>query len=182
MDQESQDAKLSWPNGIYNAQIKSYIQERAVRFLPHPERTLGVLLRGTDYVKTHLPGHGSHATPEMVINKIAEIENEWDFDYIYLSTEDEEICQKMKNHYGDRITFTDQERYTVKEGQFLVDLHQKKEPGKGFRLGAEYLCSIELLSMCSSLIASGPCGALGETVRKNNGKYKHLFTFSRTLQ
>ncbi len=177
MDQESQDRQLSWPYGIYNAQIRNYIQERAARFLPYPERTLGVLLRGTDYVKTHLPGHASHASPEMVINKITEIENEWDFDYIYLSTEDADICKKMKEHYGDRITFTDQERYTVKEGQFLVDLHQNKEPGKGFRLGAEYLCSIDLLSSCNSLIASGPCGALGEAVRRNSGKYKHVFSF-----
>lgn len=177
MDQESQNRQLSWPYGIYNAQIRNYIQERAARFLPYPERTLGVLLRGTDYVKTHLPGHASHASPEMVINKITEIENEWDFDYIYLSTEDADICKKMKEHYGDRITFTDQERYTVKEGQFLVDLHQNKEPGKGFRLGAEYLCSIDLLSSCNSLIASGPCGALGEAVRRNSGKYKHVFSF-----
>lgn len=177
MDQESQDTELPWPDGIYNTQIKNYIQERAARFLPYPERTLGVLLRGTDYAKTHLPGHASHATADMVIDKITEIEAEWDFNYIYLSTEDDEICRKMKNHYGDKITFTDQERYTVREGQFLVDLHQKKEPGKGFRLGAEYLCSIELLSRCDSLIASGPCGALGEAVRKNGGKYKHIFTF-----
>ncbi len=165
------------PYGIYNIQVKNYIQERAARFLPYPERTLGVLLRGTDYVKTHLPGHASHASPEMVINKISEIEKEWDFDYIYLSTEDANICQKMKEHYGDRITFTDQERYTVREGQFLVDLHQNKEPGKGFRLGAEYLCSIDLLSNCNNLITSGPCGALGEAVRRNNGRYKHVFTF-----
>lgn len=177
MDGVSEGYKLSWPDGIFNERVKSYIQERKKRFLPYPERTLGVLVRGTDYTKTRLTGHARHATFEMVAEKIAEIEGEWDFDWIYLATEDEEICARMKERYGERLTFTDQERYVIEPGQLLKDLHTVKKEGEGFRLGAEYICSVSLLSQCGSLIASGGCGAYSEAMRENNGRYNHVYLF-----
>lgn len=177
MDEVSNGIRLIWPNGIFNQQVKAYIQERQERFLPCPERTLGVLIRGTDYTKTALAGHNRHASPEMIIEKIGEIENFWEFDSIFLSTEDEEICTKIKAYYGDRVSYTDQERYTIEPGQLLVDLHVEKKEGEGFRLGAEYLCTVHLLSQCCSLIASGNCGAVKEALRQNDGKYQHVYVF-----
>lgn len=177
MDEVSKGYELSWPNGIFNERVKRYIQERKDRFLPYPERTLGVLIRGTDYTKTRLTGHAEHAAFEMVAEKIAEVEDAWGFDWIYLATEDEEICMKMKERYGERLTFTDQERYVIEPGQLLKDLHTVKKEGEGFRLGVEYICSISLLSQCGSLIASGRCGAYSEAMRENNGRYNHVYLF-----
>lgn len=177
MNETARDISLSWPQGIFNDRIKSYINERFNRFLPAPDRTLGVLIRGTDYINNPLPNHKKHATADMVIGKIQEVEDTWDFDWLYLATEDEEICSKMKEHYKDRIRFTDQRRYTVKPGQLLVELHNEKKDGKGFRLGAEYICSVYLLMQCRSLIASGDCGALTEALRGKNGEYEHLYVF-----
>lgn len=177
MREASQGQELFWPDGIFNANVRQYVADRQHRFLPHPQRTLGVLIRGTDYVHNPLPNHPRHASIEMVMQKISEAEASWGFDWIYLATEDQEICRKMKEHYGERILFTDQERYTIKPGQFLADLHHTKEEGKGFRLGAEYLCSIQLLAQCRCLIASGECGGLAETLRENAGRYEHVYVF-----
>lgn len=177
MDEISQGFELSWPRGIFNEQVKRYINERKARFLPYPERTLGVMIRGTDYTKTRLPGHAQHATVDMIIEKIDELAVSWDYDWIYLATEDAEICTKMKDHYGKRLTCTDQERFTIEPGQLLADLHMIKKEGEGFRLGVEYMCSVNLLSQCDSLIASGNCGAYDEAIRENGGKYKHIFKF-----
>ncbi len=113
----------------------------------------------------------------MIIEKIGEIESLWEFDSICLSTEDEEICTKIKAYYGDRVSYTDQERYTIEPGKLLVDLHEEKKEGEGFRLGAEYLCTVHLLSQCCSLIASGNCGAVKEALRQNDGKYQHVYVF-----
>jgi len=177
MDEVSGEAAISWPKGIFNQAVKSYISQRRQRFLPHPRRTLGVLIRGTDYIHNPLPNHPRQASVDMVMEKISEVKTAWDFDWIYLSTEDQDICQKMKERYGEQLLFTDQERYAVKPGQLLADLHRTKEEGKGFRLGAEYLCSIQLLAQCQSLIASGACGALTEALRENDGKYENVFVF-----
>lgn len=177
MNDASQDARLVWPQGIFNGRINKYIQERRNRFLPVPDRTLGVLIRGTDYINNPLPNHKKHASVDMVIDKIREVEDTWDFDRLYLATEDESVCSKMAEHFKARIRFTDQKRYTVKPGQLLVELHGGKEEGKGFLLGAEYICSVCLLSQCNSLIASGECGALTEALRENNGRYEHVYVF-----
>ncbi len=177
MKEHSKGMKLSWPDGIFNTRVRQYIDDRKKRFLPSPDKTLGVLIRGTDYIHNPLPNHPRQASAEQIIEKIAEIQTSWDFEWIYLATEDEDICTKMQNRFGKQLFFTDQSRYTVKPGQLLADLHRVKEEGKGFRLGAEYLCSIHLLSQCRSLIASGECGALTEALRENQGKYEHVFVF-----
>lgn len=177
MDEVSAGRELLWPLGFFNEQVKNYIRERKERFLPCPERTLGVLIRGTDYIHNPFPGHARQATVEQVIEKIAEEEGVWEFDRIFLSTEDADVCQRMKEVYGDRITFTDQERYRIEPGHVLVELHKEKKAGEGFRLGAEYLCTLNLLSQCNSLIASGGCCGLTETLRENEGKFKHVFVF-----
>lgn len=177
MDQVSAGRDMMWPDGIWNSRVKAYIQNRQKRFLPEPSQTLGVLIRGTDYIHNPLPNHPRHATVNQVMVKINEVESKWGFRRIYLATEDAEICQQMKDRYGDRLTYTDQERYTVKPRQLLANLHEKKQEGKGFRLGVEYLCSISLLAQCNSLIASGPCGALGEALRQNGGAYREVFVF-----
>lgn len=176
MDEYSEGTELVWPSGIFNQAVMDYIEERRKKFLPCPEKTLGILLRGTDY-KNPLPGHSKHATVEMVVEKIEEVKDSWDFDRMYLATEDAEICREMKERYGDRISFTDQERYTVEPGQLLVELHDDKKEGEGFRLGVEYLCSVTLLAECNCLIASGACGALSEALRQNGDKYQNMFVF-----
>lgn len=44
-------------------------------------------------------------------------------------------------------------------------------------MGMDYILSIDLLSKCNSLIASGGCGGLSEAIRQNEGKYKNVYVF-----
>lgn len=179
MNDYGKDISFSWPGGKYNKLIRNYISEREDRFLPYPEKTLGVLARGTDYVNTHLANHNIHASKEMICEKIDSALNEWNLEYIYLATEDASYCEFFKERYGDKIFFTDQERFTVKEGQLLGDLHRdSKNKRPGFLLGAEYILSITLLSRCNSLIASGGCAGVGEAIKMNEGQYKNTFVFN----
>ena len=172
------DIKLEFKNGLYNEQVEKYIEEHG-RILSEPENTLGVLIRGTDYQKTQFPGHPKHATVEMMIAKISEIEKTRPYKYIYLATEDAEVLEQMKAEYGDRLIYTDQERFVVEPGKLLASVHgeKTKAEGKGFRLGAEYLCTLRLLSRCESLLASGRCGGVTEAIKENGGKYRMKYVF-----
>lgn len=180
MNSISEGEELIWENGIFNQRIREYISERRKKFLPDPENTLGVLVRGTDYTKTHMAGHAVHADADMVINKIREAEKEWKgYKYIYLSTEDIEIYERLKQEFGEKLIATDQERFRINSGELLYELHvSNKRKGKGFRLGAEYLCTIRFLSECESLIASGGCGGVDEALRENRNCFKHVFIFN----
>lgn len=179
MHQQSGETMLSWPNGIYNERVNSYIEEKQKLFLPCPKKTLGVLARGTDYANAHLHNHPIHASKEMIGDKIDEIWDSWgEFEYIYIATEDAEYCEYFKKRYGNRVYFTDQERYMTKPGETLSQMHEKEKVKRdGFLLGVEYILSINLLSKCHSLIASGGCGGVDEALRENGGAYKNIFIF-----
>ena len=101
----------------------------------------------------------------------------WNKFFLQTATKDAEIYTRMGEYYVTYLTCTDQKRYVTKPGQLLMDLHKEKKKGDGFRLGAEYICSVSLLAQCDSLIASGNCGALDEALRENDGRYRHIYKF-----
>lgn len=178
MDRFSDEKSVvGWPDGVYNKRVQDYISDQMLHFLPYPDRTLGVLARGTDYVKTHLPNHAVHANLDMLYEKIDEALDEWQLDYIYVATEDASYCRSFRERYGDRVFFTDQKRYEVEEGELLSDLHRREEKRDGFTMGMEYILSIYLLSRCESIIASGGCGGLYEALKENNGRYRNVYVF-----
>ena len=174
--------ELDWSGGMFNQAVESYIKQHG-SILKNPDETLGVLIRGTDYTKTHMPGHAKHASVEEIIEKISETEADHPYKWIYLATEDQEILDQMKEIYKERLLYTDQERFVIQPGQLLRDLTdgQEKKEGEGFRRGAEYLCTLRLLSRCESLIASGSCGGVSEAVRENGGKYRFVYVFDHGI-
>ncbi|MCR4901621.1 MAG: hypothetical protein K6A23_02065 [Butyrivibrio sp.] len=167
---------------LFCQNVEDYINANS-QIVPEPSQTLGVLIRGTDYTKTHMPGHPIHASVSEIVTKISEIEAEHPYKYIYLATEDSEILEEMKSIYGNRLLYTDQERFSIDPGQLLINIHdaRPKEKGKGFRLGAEYLLTLRLLSKCESLVASGNCGGTDEAIRENNGNYRITYVFNKGI-
>jgi hypothetical protein len=180
MNQASVGTTLSWPDGYYNQRVKSAIADAMKQFLPYPEKTLGVLARGTDYVHAHLSNHPIHASIEMLCEKIDECMKEWeDLEYIYVSTEDASYADYLKERYGSRITFTNQHRYTVRENETLSNMHRRSaENVDGYTLGEEYIISIALLAQCRDFLASGSCGGVNAAKEQNNGRYRHEYIFN----
>ena len=179
MDERSEGTALSWPVGRYNNQVKEYIRERANRFLPYPDETLGVLIRGTDYAKGNLENHPKHAGKEMVSEKIDEMLEEGCCRYIFLATEDADYCRYFEERYKGRFFFTDQERYSTKEGEMLSEMFRNRTDKKeGFLIGVEYILVLWLLSRCRSLVASGDCTGLGEVRRmREMGNFEKEYVF-----
>lgn len=179
MNRISGNTRLAWPDGIFNDRVMTCIQDRQSIFLPYPQKTLGVLARGTDFVNTHLHNHPIHASKELICEKIEEVWKSWGgFEYIYVATEDASYCRYFKEKYQDKVYFTDQERYTTKKDELLAELHEKEiDKRSGFDLGMEYILSINLLSKCNSLIASGGCSGLEEALKENGGRYQNVYIF-----
>ena len=179
MDKYSEDVDLSWSKGIYNQSISEYLEEKSKIFLPYPEKTLGVLARGTDYVNTHLANHSVHASKEQLGEKIEELMKKWGLGYCFIATEDEGYFEYFKARFGEKAFFTDQERYKVKPGEMLAEMHRKNpEKEDGWKLGADYILAIYLLSRCNSFLASGGCSGVGEARNMNKGKWKNEFVFN----
>lgn len=176
---DARGTALSWPlGGRYGDAVKRYIAEKSY-FLPHPDETLGVLARGTDFAGAKPKNHPVHATPEMICGKIdATLAERTDLKYIYVSTEDAGYLEYFKARYPDNLCCTDQKRYTTKPGEYLYEMHRDaKEKRNGFLLGAEYILTIHLLSECNSLIASGGCSGLEEALKENERRYRSVYVF-----
>lgn len=119
-----------------------------------------------------MSNHPIHASIDILCHKIDELLEAWKLDYIYVATEDESYCKYLKERYGDRVTFTDQERYSIEPGGMLSHMHARQGKKRDvFLPGVEYILSIHLLSQCNSLLASGYCGGVDEALQENDGKY-----------
>lgn len=141
MNQESGTTKLVWPNGMFNQRVEQYIMEKEKLFLPFPEKTLGVLARGTDFVHTHLHNHPIHALLKEMFDKIDEACMTWEnIEYIYAATEDAQNMEAFREKYGSKVYFTDQKRYITSEGQLISDLHRKNNNSSGFQIRKVTIC------------------------------------------
>jgi hypothetical protein len=161
----------------FSNKMMEYIKDHTAGLLTNSSKTLGVLIRGTDYI-VNKPTHESiQSDVHTVINKINEVNGKWnEYEAIYLATEDEDIWRVMKEEFGDRLISVDQVRYTVNHGEYLFQKKNERN-NDGWLRGAEYICVIWLLAQCESLIASGNCGGVGEAISINDGKYKNVYIY-----
>lgn len=164
----------------FNDRLLQHIEGYRKRILQEPERTLGVLIRGTDYVASRPPGHAIQAAPELVIEKIRELsKKEWNFKNIFVATEDAEALEKMKAAFGDSVRYVDQKRFVLQKGEFIADQKQKDtwKSGDGWQYGADYLCAMVLLSECGFFIASGSCTGIGlvQKLEKDRQRPSYIF-------
>ena len=159
-----------------NNRVKEEIDKQRAEVLPHPEKTIGALIRGTDYTTSHLPGHSIMANPEQVMAQILSWESSGNYGEVYVSTEDEDVLNKMKELCGDRLHFIDQKRFRVNPGEMLSD--QKKErDNEGWLKGKEYLTTLQLLSECGAFVASGWCCGTTCAINSAGDGYKEKYVF-----
>lgn len=177
MDQIISYEGVNLVNTLYiNDKIKNEVKKIREEVLPNPEKTIGVLIRGTDYTITHLPGHQIMATPEQVMEKVEEIRLKGDYDRIFLSTEDLDILEKMKELCGDKLSYIEYKRFRIKPNELLADQKKEREH-EGWLRGKEYLVPLQLLSECGAFVASGHCGGTECVLNTNKKKFKDTYVF-----
>ena len=136
---------------------------------------------GTDYIKTKYANHAVHATPDQLCAQIDEtLKQHQEYKYLYLSTEDKDYCNYFSERYKGKLTFTDQKRYSVREGESLMQMHERETDKRdAFDLGMEYILSIECLGRCRGLVASELCAGVTEALRINDGNYLTTYVFQK---
>lgn len=136
-------------------------------------RILGVLCRGTDYVKNKPRLHKIQPTPEEMYTKIDEMMQRQKCTKIFLATEDGQIYQKFKERYGD-ILITNTKRYVEYESGGIGRVFYESGNG-GYEAGMEYLVTVMLLSKCDCLCA-GIVSGTGSAVLLSKG-YDEIYLF-----
>jgi len=147
---------------LFNEETKKHILNTYNSIFSGKTNILGVLCRGTDYLRKKPGGHPVQPEPVKVINKAVEIIEKYQCNYIYLATEDQEIYNLFKTEFKEKLISNEQRRFSRNDFKNLDYISQIMNSNKeeNYSLGLDYLSSIYNLSKCDYFIGgktSGDC-------------------------
>ena len=125
----------------------NYIEKKYIN-----DKTLGLFIRGTDYVALKPKGHYIQPTVEMLLSKVKEYIQEFQIDNIFLITEDKEIENKIKKSLNVSINVLSNnicDKYDGKD--YLSSYFSKSEVIEN---AENYILRVILLARCKYLISS----------------------------
>lgn len=154
----------------YNQITKLKFEQEYNHIFPKKQKVLGLVYRGTDYYSAY-----NHPIPMEIneyISKIKIVMEKSGYNYIFIATEVQEVIEAFKKEFGEKVLYTDQERYSINERRLLYKVHFNRD-NDAYLKGLEYLEVLELLARCDALL--GPPIAttkLAELI--NDGKYEFV--------
>lgn len=142
-------------------------------------RMLGVICRGTDYVKCKPLGHPVQPTAEQVIERAKVLLERYRLESIYLATEEYAIYEKFEKAFPGLIIVNQRQYYdgifNANNMSFIYEVQFDRE-NDIYLKGLEYLSSLQLLSRCDVLLG-GNCGGACAALYMNNMNYKYVELF-----
>lgn len=128
----------------------------------NPTRTLGLYLRGTDYIKIKPSGHPIQPTVEQATVVVDEYLQNYDIDQIFLVTEDRKIFDYIKKKYEDKCVTVSYDTFiSAYDGkEYLSHDQSLNELGQSpYMRGLNYLVKIVILSRCKYFVGGKTMGS-----------------------
>ncbi len=144
------------------------------QLIPAGKRILGVLCRGSDYINLRPHGHPVQPTVEMMIEKVESALIDWQCEYIYLATEDYDICEKFKEKFGQKVIFQTADKLHYDHSGYVSDYMPAATSSK-LQQGMTYLVSIGILTRCNAFIAGNTSGTLGVMLLPNQFEHTYIW-------
>ena len=149
------------------------------------EKTLGLLIRGSDYISTGLSGIRKMATVEQMTPKIHQWMEDYGYEKLFLATEDADILAAMRKEFGRKLVALSQERLSVanlRSGQVISE-YEKETGGEDYTAKLEdttinYFYALYILSRCDAFLCSGQCNGWDNVLSLNGGKFERSYRFT----
>ena len=148
-------------------------------------KTLGVLIRGSDYIATGLSGSRKMASVEQMVPTIRKWMKDYGYEKIFLATEDADILAQMRKEFGKSMAALSQRRLSVsdlKEGQIIADYEKEHANGdyaeKLEDTTVNYFYALYLLSKCDAFICSGQCNGWDTVISLNEDRFERSYKFA----
>ena len=130
------------------------------------ENVLGIFLRGTDFLALKPKKHYIQPEPEYVFNDVDKFDEENNYDYYFLVTEDYLIRNKFSDKYKNKLKYLNTDlnfnyNYTGKDytGNENVLANNKNVNGN-MKLMKDYIINIIILSKCIDIICGRANGSV----------------------
>ncbi|MBR2766184.1 MAG: hypothetical protein IKE03_09420 [Blautia sp.] len=149
------------------------------------KRVLGVLIRGTDYINLFKTGIRQMSTPQDMAPMIDEWMEKYDYEKVFLATEDKDILEWMRKRYPGKLLAVSQERHSVEDlkgGMLLADLDRERDEDHDDVLEeniVNYFYALYMLSRCKAFICSGYCNGYDLVMNFNDNKFERVKLFQK---
>ena len=137
------------------------------------ERMIGVLCRGTDYVKLKPHNHPIQPNTDDVIIRCEQEMAKFECSRIYLATEDKTIWDKFTSHFGDKVCSYQKHHFVTTEGQNVNDIANQAMNPKDRNM--EYLISIDIISKCNCFIGGANGGTYGALLMSSGFEHEYVY-------
>lgn len=149
------------------------------------KKTLGVLIRGSDYIATGLSGTRKMATVEQMVPSIRKWMADYGYEKIFLATEDGDILRQMRQEFGKSMAALSQHRLTrndLRDGQVISE-YEKETGGENYTEKLEdttvnYFYALYLLSRCDAFMCSGQCNGWDTVTSLNEDRFERTYKFA----
>ena len=185
----------------FNDETYLYLNNIYKKLIPENKKVMGVSYR-SGYVNGKPSGHPIQPSIEELIYDSKKYFNELNYDYIFLSVEDQKIVDIFKNEFGDDLIVVDRLRINSdskvinnrsekndinyrEKIKDCIDLDKLKDlnsylettsfdrENDKFHKGLEYISEMYILSKCNSLICGMTSGIISSIILNRN-EYEFL--------
>jgi len=150
----------------FNNAINQRVADNLEKFLFDKNMILGVKARGGDYNQLKLRDHYRQPTSIELFKKIEEITSTQNFDFIFLSTEDEDIINTFEKEYSQKLKYCDFKRKNFSDIKFVKTINESFELNLDDALN--YVIEIILLSNSDYLLGGINSGMVCAAILNNN--------------
>ncbi len=136
--------------------------------------TLGILMRGTDYIARKPYFHPIPPKPEMVIKDIKILNRKNKYEWLFITTEDDKIREIFINQFGEKLKYYYNKKinYNYKTKKFLA--YNKNIQGN-INFIKIYLLNIIILSKCIDIICAQTSGSTSAFIMKNKYRFSKVY-------
>lgn len=145
------------------------------RLFKKSKNVLGIFIRGTDYITLKPKGHPIQPTPQTVINDIKEYNKKNNYDYYFISTEDDNIREIFIKEFENKLKYLIYKKninYNFRSKNYL--LYNENILGN-LEYSKIYLLNMIILANCIDIISSRTSGAIGIFIFKNGFRYSKVY-------
>lgn len=135
-----------------NDNTKKYIEDSIKQLFINckSNKILGIHIRGTDFA-LHWENHPNIVSGNDYIDAIDKVLKQYDFDYIFLATDDKNRLEKIKNVYKDKLIYYSEVNRAA--GKINVSFEKNNRKNNHYLNGLEVLRDTYTLAYCTGLIA-----------------------------
>lgn len=155
--------------------LEKAVNEYCHKYFDGDDRILGVLVRGTDYVRMKPYAHCIQPDLSVILETAREKYECGKYDRIYLCTEEQAVVDKFGNEFGDKVFWYSAPRVKdavdgyLSESAFYSDYDL-------YSIGANYWIELCALSRCNALVA-GDCSGTQIALLLNQNEYEDVYIF-----